>query len=87
MSSRRHDRSVQPAAPKLAASLLRVGAALALLSATSMAFEVVLTHLYSEIFNTISHFWPFPLPFLGWGLVRPSASGCRPRQSTSSAPG
>lgn len=68
MPSRRHDRSVQPAAVKPAASLPRVGAALALLSATSMAFEVVLTHLYSEIFQYHFAFLAVSTAILGLGM-------------------
>lgn len=68
MSSRRHNRNPESTVLHSPLPLWQAGLALALLSAASMAFEVVLTHLFSEVFQYHFAFLAVSTAILGLGI-------------------
>jgi len=68
MLSKRGNKTEKPILTQQRLSFLSAGIGLALLSAVGMAFEVVLTHLYSEIFQYHFAFLAVSTAILGLGL-------------------
>jgi SAM-dependent methyltransferase len=68
MSSRKRNRSEEIAVKQPGLSLINAGLGLGLLSAAAMAFEVVLTHLFSEVFQYHFAFLAVSTSILGLGI-------------------
>ncbi|MEA5077223.1 MAG: hypothetical protein VB013_01515 [Anaerolineaceae bacterium] len=68
MSSRKHNKSEETVIKQPGLGLLNAGLGLGLLSAAGMAFEVVLTHLFSEVFQYHFAFLAVSTSILGLGL-------------------